>query len=99
VTQIGLGATGADQNQLKLELSYGTNLQNNGNLREQKITVPGIANPFIQTYTYDDQNRLQSATETNNGTQTWKQTFTIDRYGNRKFDTTGGNTRLDNQSY
>ncbi|PYS98448.1 MAG: hypothetical protein DMF63_15555, partial [Acidobacteria bacterium] len=30
--------------------------------------------------------RLSSAVETNNSTQTWKQTFTYDRYGNRRFD-------------
>lgn len=86
IKQIGLGTTDADQNQLKLELSYGTSTQNNGSLREQKITVPGIANAFIQTYTYDDLNRLKSATETNGGAETWKQTFEIDRYGNREFD-------------
>ena len=86
VTQIGLGSTNSTQNLLKLEYSYGTNTQNNGNLREQKITVPGITNPFIQSYTYDDLNRLQSAEEKVLTTTTWKQTFTIDRYGNRKFD-------------
>ncbi len=86
ITQIGLGTTDVDQNQLKLELSYGANTQNNGSLREQKITVPGIANPFIQTYTYDDLNRLQVAEEKVNQQTTWKQTFTIDRYGNREID-------------
>ena len=29
---------------------------------------------------------MQSATETVSGSQTWKQTFTFDRYGNRRFD-------------
>lgn len=90
ITQTGLGTTDADQNLLKLELSYGTPTQNNGSLREQKITVPtvGQASGFtaIQNYTYDDLNRLQSATETIGGNQTWKQTFTFDRYGNRRFD-------------
>lgn len=41
----------------------------------------------MQTYAYDNLNRLQSATETYNGsTQSWKQTFSYDRYGNRSFD-------------
>lgn len=48
--------------------------------------------PFIQTYTYDDLNRLESATETNDALQTWKQTFSYNRYGNRRFNTSGTNT-------
>ncbi len=65
-------------------------------MREQKITVPtvGATSGFtaIQTYTYDDLNRLGSATETISSTQTWKQTFEYDRYGNRRFNTMGSNT-------
>ncbi|MBK9153272.1 MAG: hypothetical protein IPM25_03470 [Chloracidobacterium sp.] len=90
-----LGETITVQDVLKLEYKYdtnGTSYDNNGSLPEQKITVPGIEDPFIQTYTYDDLNRLASATETNDSVQTWKQTFTIDRYGNRKFNTSGSNT-------
>ena len=48
--------------------------------------MPGLSQPFIQNYTYDSLNRLSSATETNNSSQTWKQTFVFDRYGNRNFD-------------
>lgn len=96
LTQIGLGATDADQNLLKLEYSYGTATQNNGSLREQKITVPTIGSntgfTAIQSYSYDDLNRLQSATETVSNNQTWKQTFSYDRYGNRRFDTSTGST-------
>jgi RHS repeat-associated protein len=95
IKEIGLGITNTSTSLLRLEYKYDTtttSFDNNGSLREQKITVPGITNPFIQTLTYDDLNRLESATETNNSTQTWKQTFTIDRYGNRKFNTTGTNT-------
>jgi len=42
VTQIGLGATDADQDLLKLEYSYAnpSTTDNNGSLREQKITFP-----------------------------------------------------------
>jgi RHS repeat-associated protein len=90
ITQIGLGTGSNDTSLLKLEYSYGINTLNNGSLREQKITVPnaGGSSGFTatQTYAYDDLNRLQSATETIGGNQTWKQTFTIDRYGNRRFD-------------
>ncbi len=96
IKQIGLGTTGTNQNQLKLELSYGTSMQNNGSLREQKITIPtstgGSGFTAIQTYTYDDLNRLESATETIGGSQPWKQTFVIDRYGNREFDSNPANT-------
>jgi RHS repeat-associated protein len=68
----------------KVNYDYGTT-DNNGNVKSQQITVPSqfIA---VQNYTYDSLNRLKQATETISGSQTWKQTFTFDRYGNRKFD-------------
>ncbi|MBK7704488.1 MAG: hypothetical protein IPJ30_01625 [Acidobacteria bacterium] len=61
----------------------------------QTITVQTVgSNPgftAVQTYSYDSLNRIKDATENltpNGGTssQTWKQTFTYDRYGNRNFD-------------
>jgi RHS repeat-associated protein len=84
-TQIGLGLGSATPNILKLDYSYGTTA-NNGNVTSQTITVPGLANPFVQAYTYDELNRISTAEETNNSIQTWKQAFTYDRYGNRNFD-------------
>jgi len=41
--------------------------------------------PLIQNHTYDSLNRLDDASETSNGTQTWRQDFSYDRYGNRNF--------------
>ena len=90
-TQIGLGGSATNQSLLKLNYDYGTT-QNNGNVRSQTITVPTVgANAgftAVQTYTYDELNRLKSATENINGNQTpsWKQTYAFDRYGNRRFD-------------
>jgi len=54
----------------------------------QSITItPGAGQtPFVQSFTYDALNRLLSGTETQNGAQTWKQTYGYDRYGNRWFD-------------
>ncbi len=45
----------------------------------------------MHTYAYDSLNRLLSATENvtptgGSASQSWKQTFTYDRYGNRNFD-------------
>lgn len=57
--------------------------KNNGNVQSQTITVPGMTSPFVQTYTYDELNRLQSAEETVNATSNWKQVYTYDRFGNR----------------
>lgn len=73
-TQIALGSTNTATDLLKLNYTYNTtgNADNNGNLLSQTITVPGLSHPFVQTYTYDELNRLKSATETNNSTQTWK---------------------------
>ncbi len=48
----------------------------------------------MQNYAYDALNRLSSATETNNGSQTWTQTFGYDRYGNRNITSGVGQTNL-----
>lgn len=92
--QIGLGKTEANTtNLLKLDYTYSTsgNHDNNGNILSQTITVPnstGQTNGFtaVQSYTYDELNRLKSAVETVGTTEKWKQTFQYDRYGNRNFD-------------
>jgi RHS repeat-associated protein len=85
---------------LKLDYGYGTTA-NNGNVLSQTITVPdvGVNAGFVavQSYTYDELNRLKSATEnsTPNGgssSQSWKQTYLFDRFGNRTFDTSSGAT-------
>ena len=83
-TQLGLGNSSSDTSLWKVNYDYGTTA-NNGNVFSQTITVPSI-NPLVQNYTYDSLNRLKSATETQNSSQTWKQTFVYDRYGNRQFD-------------
>ncbi len=92
--QIGLGSSVSDHGLLKLDYSYGTT-NNNGNVLSQTITVPtvGVNTGFVatQTYTYDSLNRIKDATENvtpqgGSSSQSWKQTFTYDRYGNRNFD-------------
>lgn len=90
-TQIGLGSSATDQGLMKLNFDYGTTAtENNGNITKQTITVPNVGanNGFtaVQNYSYDELNRLKSATETIGGAQSWKQTYTFDRYGNRRFD-------------
>lgn len=95
-TQIALGTTAGAVNMLDLDFTYGTT-GNNGNVMSQTITVPGSPGiQPVQTYTYDELNRLQAADEkpygwtstncTSDPTKCWKQTFTYDRYGNRRFD-------------
>lgn len=83
-TEIGLGTTQSSIDRLKLNYAYGTTT-NNGNVQSQTITIP--SGPTItQSYTYDSLNRLKSAEEMNPTTQSWKQTFLYDRFGNRTFD-------------
>ncbi|MBK9529326.1 MAG: hypothetical protein IPO41_13675 [Acidobacteria bacterium] len=82
--QIALGTTPGATDKLKLDYTYGMT-NNNGNVLTQTITVPGMTYPLVQNYTYDALNRLDDANETSNGTQTWRQDFTYDRYGNRNF--------------
>jgi RHS repeat-associated protein len=64
-------------------------------LTRRIVTNTGFS--AVQTYNYDSLNRLKDATEsvTPNGgsaSQSWKQTFVFDRYGNRRFDFAGGAT-------
>ncbi len=92
-TQIGLGTSTTDTSLMKLEYHYGTTV-NNGNVLSQTITVPGLAQPFVQNYNYDSLNRLASATEANNSTQTWTQSFGYDRFGNRNITAGTGATSL-----
>jgi hypothetical protein len=58
-----------------------------------KIPTIGLNTGFtaVQSYQYDSLNRLKDATEnvTPHGglqSQSWRQAFTFDRYGNRNFD-------------
>ncbi len=87
--QISHGTTSGATNLLQLDFNYGSS-QNNGNLMSQTITVPSVGTnagfTAVQNYSYDSLNRLKHATETISGNQTWKQTFTFDRFGNRNFD-------------
>ena len=104
-TQIALGTTQGGTDKLNLVFTYGV-ATNNGNVQTQTITVPGLSQPFIQNYTYDELNRIASATETNNVSQTWTQGFGYDRYGNRNVTSGSGVTsftfsgnRITAQSY
>jgi YD repeat-containing protein len=97
VTQIGLGTSSTDSSKLKLDYTYGVLVnnvldptKNNGNLQSQTITLPDLV--LTQSYTYDELNRLKSAQEMNGANQVWKQTFSYDRFGNRRFE--AANTTL-----
>lgn len=98
-TNINLGTLQGGTDKLSLAYSYGDWVngsidatKNNGNIVQQVITVPtvGSSSGFTATqkYYYDELNRLDDSTETINSTQTWRQDFTYDRYGNRRFNET-----------
>ncbi|HEY0324117.1 MAG TPA: RHS repeat-associated core domain-containing protein [Pyrinomonadaceae bacterium] len=74
--QISLGTTSTDSSRLQLDYAYGTT-DNNGNVQSQSITAPGLS--LVQSYTYDQLNRLKTLTETGGLTQS----YDYDRYGNR----------------
>ncbi|MBK7708877.1 MAG: RHS repeat protein [Acidobacteria bacterium] len=93
IKKIAVGGSVGDASLLKLDFNYGTTTSNssdnNGSLRKQTITLPGIAQ-IEQNYTYDQLNRLDVATETVSSNITWRQDFDYDRFGNRTFN--AGNT-------
>src|SRR5262249_14024094 len=71
-TQIQVGSL------MTLGFGYGSS-NNNGNVQTQTITRPSVSSS--QAYTYDEANRLKSATQT--GTTPWSQTYGYDPFGNR----------------
>jgi RHS repeat-associated protein len=91
VSQISLGSSQNSDNLWRVNYDYGEidnngSLQadkNSGNVARQTINFTGLGQPFVQTYKYDELNRLIKATETNGSTQTWDQSLGYDRYGNR----------------
>lgn len=82
-----LGSTPTDSGKMQLVYGYGPANRNNGSVRSQQITAPGLSTPFVQTYEYDDLNRLQSVSEMNTyygPAAIWAQVYTYDQFGNRK---------------
>ncbi len=76
---IGLGTTPGTTNIWHITLGYGTASSNNGNVRSQTITGPGLSGTVSQTYTYDSFNRLKTMTEAGGCAQL----YSYDQYGNR----------------
>lgn len=83
-TQIGLGTSSLDSSTLRLDYTYGVLVnnvldpaKNNGNVQGQTITIG--ATQISQSYTYDQANRLLSATEAGS----WSQSYSFDQFGNR----------------
>jgi RHS repeat-associated protein len=68
---------------LTLGFGYGTT-NNNGNVVSQTISVPGASG--TQSYSYDNLNRLNEASEAG----AWSRTFGYDAYGNMWVDTNNG---------
>lgn len=92
LTQIGLGNSPSDTSAWKVDYEYGKlkddgsvdAAKNSGLIAKQTVTLPAAT--FVQTYKYDELNRLEEARETAGsvtGTENWKQTFGYDQYGNR----------------
>ncbi|MFN0166383.1 MAG: RHS repeat domain-containing protein [Bryobacteraceae bacterium] len=74
-SSVSLARSGASL--LSLSLCYTCGGNNNGNVRQQTITIPGAG--WTQNYGYDAYNRLNTATEPG----WWAQTYVYDGWGNR----------------
>src|SRR5262249_38572679 len=82
VTELNLGH-GLDGDLWKVGYQYGEidasgNLdatKNTGNIARQTLSFDGLGQPFVQSYQYDSLYRLTDAKETNNGSQTWRETY------------------------
>ncbi len=78
----------------------GSGTDNNGNLLRQEIYVPG-GPYFQQNYAYDNLNRLTSVSEklSGTGTDSFKQVYTYDRWGNRSVDTATSSSNVPRPAY
>ncbi len=90
VTELALGTSDGDGSLWKLGYEYGeiengsvNQAKNTGNIARQTLSFTGLTNPLIQTYKYDSLYRLTEAKEVSGANQTWKESFSYDRYGNR----------------
>jgi RHS repeat-associated protein len=91
VTEFGLGRGVTDATLWSLKYEYGelnsdatvNTAKNTGNIAKQTINFSGLPNPLVQTFKYDSLYRLIEARETANNNQSWKESFSYDRYGNR----------------
>src|SRR6185503_13623962 len=87
-TEIGLGTSSTDSSTLRLTYNYSTT-NNNGNV--QSISYLGGGLSYVQSFGYDELNRLTTSSESSGA---WSQTNKYDRYGNRAVDLGGGNQSL-----
>ena len=78
----------------------GSGTDNNGNVLRQEIYVPG-GPYFQQTYSFDNLNRLTSVSEKQNGAgaDSFKQSYSYDRWGNRSVDTTLSSVNVPRPAY
>jgi RHS repeat-associated protein len=91
VTEFALGHGVTSGDLWRLQQEYGEidangdldTTKNTGNIARQTLSFDGLAQPFVTSYKYDSLYRLAHAKETQNGTRTWEQAFTYDRYCNR----------------
>ena len=90
-TGVSLGTTLGGTQTWSLTNSFGTT-QNNGNLIQQTIQAPGMANPINQYFGYDTLNRLLLASENPSSStkpvcpdaaSSWCQVYSYDAFGNR----------------
>ena len=79
--EVGLGTFSGGSDKLKLEFTYGSSRNNNGNILSQVITRPSLS-ALTQSYTYNSLNRLISAAESGAGTA-WSRSYSYDIFGNR----------------
>jgi hypothetical protein len=91
VIELNMGTSPTDGSKWQVKYDYGEidtygnvdATRNSGNIARQTISFSGLAQPFVQNYKYGSLDRITEAKETNNGNQTWIQTFGYDCYGNR----------------
>ena len=79
--EVGLATFSGGSDKLKLEFTYGSSRNNNGNILSQVITRPSLS-ALTQSYTYNSLNRLISAAESGAGTA-WSRSYSYDIFGNR----------------
>jgi len=102
--KVGLGASAGHTGIWQVDYELGelqTNgtvdaTKNSGNVAKQTIIVPNVGTntgfTAVQSFTFDQLDRLKVAKEVVGSTTKWQQTYLYDRYSNRRFDATNTTT-------
>lgn len=84
LTRVTLGGTSTSSESVDISIGYQATADN-GNVSAISMSENGSQSK-IQSFQYDELNRITSAAERSQDSLIWRQAFNYDRFGNRRYD-------------